>query len=221
MKYYYKCFYINFNWFISFINQIENSNKTNNYITNLYNNSKLFSYYSKEKNIKNALINDKNYLSIHFNELKEAIKKMNNTESKELKKFYLRDILNTINKINKEKEKIEKNKFLKNFILILFLKIKNILGIIHKKFYYRLLLVYKTSKESDKKKIYKINYLKKIIQKHQKEILRKSFNRFIINILLYNSKTNNNKNNSDDIKNELKQKAIKDDTNKENVIIQN
>ena len=86
---------------------------TNNYITNLYNNSKLFSYYSKEKNIKNALINDKNYLSIHFNELKESIKKMNNTESKELKKFYLRDILNTINKINKEKEKFEKNKFFK------------------------------------------------------------------------------------------------------------
>ena len=221
LKYYYKCFYINFNWFISFINQIENSNKTNNYITNLYNNSKLFSYYSKEKNIKNALINDKNYLSIHSNELKEAIKKMNNTESKELKKFYLRDILSTINKINKEKEKIEKNKFLKNFILILFLKMKNILGNIHKKFYYKLLFVYKSSIENAKKKIDKINYLRKIIQKHQKELLRKYFNRFIINILLYNPKTNKSKNNSENIKKELNLNAIKDDTNKENIINQN
>ena len=222
LKYYYKCFYINFNWFIYSINQIANTQKTNIYNSNLYNNSKLNSYYSKEKNSKNTRNNNENLIIIYFNDLKEAIKKLNDTNSKELKKFYLRDVLNTINKINKEKEKIEKNKFSKHFILILFSKIKNIFINFQKKFYYKLLFGYKATNENDKKKIDKIKYLKKIITKKQKEILRNNFNRFIINILLHNSKINNdNKYSIDNKKKELNHKIMKDKINKENKNIQN
>ena len=125
LQYYYNSFYINFNWFVYLINQISNYQKTDKYNTSNFTKNKIFfSNYSNKNNIKHDSIAGPNYLSMHFNDLKETMKKMSNTNSEELKKFYLRDIMRTINKIREEKEKIEIKKNLKQFALVIFSKLK-------------------------------------------------------------------------------------------------
>ena len=116
---------------------------------------------------------------------------MNNTSSKELKKFYLRDIKRTINKIREEQKNIEKEKNLKNFIFILFSKIENISLKAKIEFYYK--FIFKTEMKLAKEKN-KINYIKIIFQKGQKEILQKNFYKFLRNIIISDYKKNYNKN---------------------------
>ena len=191
LKYYYNSFYINFNFFLNFINQLTNDKAIDSSNINFIKNKKLFSNDSKELNLKKETNKKKDYLVIHFNDLKETIGKMNNTSSKELKKFYLRDIKRTINKIREEKENIEKEKNLKNFIFILFSKIENISLKAKIEFYYK--FIFKTEMKLAKEKN-KINYIKIIFQKGQKEILQKNFYKFIRNIIISDYKKNYNKN---------------------------
>jgi len=145
---------------------------------------------------------------------------MNNTRSKELKKFYFRDIIRTINKISEEKAKLEKIKNFTTFVFIFFSQIKNIFLKIKIEFYYKLILKGDIQVEKEKNKI---NYLKIMIQKGEKEILRKNFNKFIRNLIIYNyKKYNNNRYIQDYFMKELNKKQINDDNkNDENRNIQN
>ena len=153
LKYYYNSLYINFNWFIYLLNQVINYPKSDIYNTsNFMNNKKLFSYFSSDKNSQIESIKEQNYLPIHFINLKETMKKMNNTNSEELKQFYLRDIIRTMNKINEEKEKIEKYKNWKKLAFILSSKIKSILIKVNMGFYYKLLFKLKIENENQRSK---------------------------------------------------------------------
>ena len=220
LKYYYNSFSINLNFFLNFINQVINEKKADLYNTNFNKNKQLFPQNSKEINIKNEKNKEKNYLSLYFNDLKQSFEKMNNTRSKELKKFYLRDIIRTINKITEEKAKLEKIKNFTTFVFILFSQIKNIFLKIKIEFYYKLILKGDIQVEKEKNKI---NYLKIMIQKGEKEILRKNFNKFIRNLIIYNyKKYNNNRYIQDYFMKELNKKQINDDNkNDENRNIQN
>ena len=71
------------------------------------------------------------------------MKKLNETNSKELKKFYLRDIIKSINNIDNEQEIMENSKKLKAFTIILFSKIKNFLNDNYLFFYYKFLFILK------------------------------------------------------------------------------
>ena len=219
LKYYYNSFSINLNFFLNFINQVINEKKADLYNTNFNKNKQLFPQNSKEINIKNEKNKEKNYLSLYFNDLKQSFEKMNNTRSKELKKFYLRDIIRTINKISEEKAKLEKIKNFSTFVFILFSQIKNIFLKIKIEFYYKLILKGDIQVEKEKNKI---NYLKIIIQKGQKEILQKNFYKFIRNLIIYNYKKYNNRYIHDYFMKELNKKQINDDNkNDENRNIQN
>ena len=78
-----------------------------------------------------------------INNAKKLMKKLNETNSKELKKFYLRDIIKSINNIDNEQEIMENSKKLKAFTIILFSKIKNFLNDNYSFFYYKFLFILK------------------------------------------------------------------------------
>ena len=199
LQYYYNTFYIKMNWCIYYINLLISAQKSDLYKTSIIANDNGNYYHnSSDKNIliPSLILNEnKNYLFKSFIDLKILMNKICETKSEELKKFYLNDITRNMNKLNIMQEKIEKEKNLKNFALILFSKIKNYLDLNYNKFFYKSLYIEKINNDMERNDINKINYFNKIITKLQKKVLQKNFNKFILRVALseFNKSTNNDK----------------------------
>lgn len=208
LHYYYNTFYININFVIGMINQLIYQQKYDLFNNNIFILKNDYSRYSYKKISSNKSITLKNNISKLYTELKEVIKKMQNTVSEEIRKFYLNDIIRIVNKINNEKEINEKNNNLKNFLIILFSKIKNALFYNYTQFFLILHHMKKEEIDKEKYKIDKINYIKMIMQKLHKHFLQKYFYNFILNIILRNIKKDNIENANTQPKNNNIEKDI-------------
>ena len=199
LQYYYNTFYIKMNWYIYYINLLISSQKSDLSKTSINTNDNDNYYHNSSDrniNIPSLILNEnKNHLFKSFIDLKILMNKICETKSEELKKFYLNDIIRSMNKIYIMQEKIEKEKNLKNFALILFSKIKNYLDLNYNKFFYKSLYIEKINNDMERNDINKINYFNKIITKLQKKVLQKNFNKFILRVALseFNKSTNNDK----------------------------
>ena len=87
------------------------------------------------------------------------MKKVSETNSEDLKKFYLGDIIKIINKFDNEQKIIENTKKLKAFTIILISKINNSLIRNYNIFYYKLLFL-KNAKKIIKENKENINHSK-------------------------------------------------------------
>jgi hypothetical protein len=208
LHYYYNTFYININFVIDIINQLIYQQKYDLFNNNIFILKNDYSKYSYKKISSNKSITLKNNISKLYTELKEVIKKMHNTVSEEIRKFYLNDIIRIANKINNEKEINEKNNNLKNFLIILFSKLKNALFYNYTQFLLNLHHMKKEEINKEKYKIDKINYIKMIMQKLHKHFLQKYFYNFILNIILRNIKKDNIENENNQPKNNNIEKDI-------------
>ena len=208
LHYYYNTFYININFVIDLINQLIYQQKYDLFNNNIFIPKNDYSRYSYKKISSNKSITLKNNISKLYTELKEVIKKMQNTVSEEIRKFYLNDIIRIVNKINNEKEINEKNNNLKNFLIILFSKLKNALFYNYTQFFLILHHMKKEEIGKAKYKIDKINYIKMIMQKLHKHFLQKYFYNFILNIILRNIKKDNIENANTQPKNNNIEKDI-------------
>ena len=177
LQYYYNSFYINLNLFINICNQIILEQKADSFRnTLLLPKKQYYSYNDIEKSIKSSSIISKNKQdnsSQLINDLRKDIFKMEETTSEELKKFYLRDVIRTINKFGNEQYKCEKEKNMKNFVLILFSKIKHILNNNYINFYYKLVFMNEIKIDIEKKMINKIKDSIKYIKGQQNNALNK------------------------------------------------
>ena len=208
LHYYYNTFYININFVIDMINQLIYQQKYDLFNNNIFILKNDYSRYSYKKISSNKSITLKNNISKLYTELKEVIKKMHNTVSEEIRKFYLNEIIRIVNKINNEKEINEKNNNLKNFLIILFSKLKNALFYNYTQFFLILHHMKKEEIDKEKYKIDKINYIKMIMQKLHKHFLQKYFYNFILNIILRNIKKDNIENANTQPKNNNIEKDI-------------
>ena len=152
LNFYYKNYFIDFNLCINIINKLVFIQKFDSYNNSLIfnkNNKIKYSKYIYLENLQKipAISNiNKQYspsLLSFINNAKKLMKKLNETNSKELKKFYLRDIIKSINNIDNEQEIMENSKKLKAFTIILFSKIKNFLNDNYSFFYYKFLFILK------------------------------------------------------------------------------
>ena len=152
LNFYYKNYFIDFNLCINIINKLVFIQKFDSYNNSLIFNKNKKREYSKYIHLENLLIIpaisniNKQYspsLLSFINNAKKLMKKLNETNSKELKKFYLRDIIKSINNIDNEQEIMENSKKLKAFTIILFSKIKNFLNDNYSFFYYKFLFILK------------------------------------------------------------------------------
>ena len=187
LHYYYNTFYININWYIYYMNLLTYAQKIDIYNISNNTNKGYLSLNSTEKHMKSSsiiLYKDQNYLSESLNDLKKIMNKICETISEELKIFYLNEIIRKMNKINIKQEKLEKEKYLKNFIFVLFSIIKKVFNNNYNRFFYKILLIKSICNNEENRNIRKNKYLKRIIQKNHKEILQKNFNKFIIRTFL-------------------------------------
>ena len=177
LQYYYNSFYINLNLFINICDQLMFEQKIDSFRNSSFLPKKqYYSYNNLEKNIKSSSIISKNKQvnsSLLINDLRKEIFKMAETTSEELKKFYLSDVIRTINKYGNELYKCEKEKNMKNFALILFSKIKHILNNNYNNFYYKLVIMNEIKIDIEKKMINKIKDSIKYIKGHQNNDLKK------------------------------------------------
>ena len=141
-NYYYKNFFIDFNLCINIINKLIYINKIDSY-NNIFFNSKR--EYLPQSHIEKHLSNinkENNSISLSsINDIKRLIKKVSETNSEELKKFYFRDIIKIIQKIDNEQKIIENTKNIKAFAIALISKINNNLIRNYNFFYYKLLFL--------------------------------------------------------------------------------
>ena len=141
-NYYYKNFFIDFNLCINIINKLIYINKIDSY-NNIFFNSKR--EYLPQSHIEKHLSNinkENNSISLSsINDIKRLIKKVNEANSEELKKFYFRDIIKIIQKIDNEQKIIENTKNIKAFAIALISKINNSLIRNYNFFYYKLLFL--------------------------------------------------------------------------------
>ena len=110
-NYYYKNFFIDFNLFINIINKLEYIHKLDSY-NNIFFNTKRdhLSYNKIENNLNNINKGTNTFLLSSLNDIKRLMKKVSETNSEDLKKFYLGDIIKIINKFdNEQKKKILRN----------------------------------------------------------------------------------------------------------------
>ena len=146
-NYYYKNFFIDFNLFINIINKLEYIHKIDSY-NNIFFNTKRdhLSYNKIENNLNNINKGNNTFLLSSLNDIKRLMKKVSETNSEDLKKFYLGDIIKIINKFDNEQKIIENTKKLKAFTIILISKINNSLIRNYNIFYYKLLFLKNTKK---------------------------------------------------------------------------
>ena len=159
-NYYYKNFFIDFNLFINIINKLEYIHKTDSY-NNIFFNTKRdhLSYNKIENNLNNINKGNNTFLLSSLNDIKRLMKKVSETNSEDLKKFYLGDIIKIINKFDNEQKIIENTKKLKAFTIILISKINNSLIRNYNIFYYKLLFL-KNAKKIIKENKENINHSK-------------------------------------------------------------
>ena len=146
-NYYYKNFFIDFNLFINIINKLEYIHKIDSY-NNIFFNTKRdhLSYNKIENNLNNINKGNNTFLLSSLNDIKRLMKKVSETNSEDLKKFYLGDIIKIINKFDNEQKKIENTQKIKAFTIILISKINNSLIRNYNIFYYKLLFLKNTKK---------------------------------------------------------------------------
>ena len=141
-NYYYKNFFIDFNLCINIINKLIYINKIDSY-NNIFFNAKR--EYLPQSHIEKHLSNinkENNSISLSsINDIKRLMKKSSETNSEELKKFYFRDIIKIIQKIDNEQKIIENTKNIKAFAIALISKINNNLIRNYNFFYYKLLFL--------------------------------------------------------------------------------
>ena len=159
-NYYYKNFFIDFNLFINIINKLEYIHKIDSY-NNIFFNTKRdhLSYNKIENNLNNINKGNNTFLLSSLNDIKRLMKKVSETNSEDLKKFYLGDIIKIINKFDNEQKIIENTKKLKAFTIILISKINNSLIRNYNIFYYKLLFL-KNAKKIIKENKENINHSK-------------------------------------------------------------
>ncbi len=159
-NYYYKNFFIDFNLFINIINKLEYIHKLDSY-NNIFFNTKRdhLSYNKIENNLNNINKGNNTFLLSSLNDIKRLMKKASETNSEDLKKFYLGDIIKIINKFDNEEKIIENTKKLKAFTIILISKINNSLIRNYNIFYYKLLFL-KNAKKIIKENKENINHSK-------------------------------------------------------------
>ena len=159
-NYYYKNFFIDFNLFINIINKLEYIHKLDSY-NNIFFNTKRdhLSYNKIENNLNNINKGNNTFLLSSLNDIKRLMKKVSETNSEDLKKFYLGDIIKIINKFDNEQKIIENTKKLKAFTIILISKINNSLIRNYNIFYYKLLFL-KNAKKIIKENKENINHSK-------------------------------------------------------------
>ena len=159
-NYYYKNFFIDFNLFINIINKLEYIHKLDSY-NNIFFNTKRdhLSYNKIENNLNNINKGNNTFLFSSLNDIKRLVKKVSETNSEDLKKFYLGDIIKIINKFDNEQKIIENTKKLKAFTIILISKINNSLIRNYNIFYYKLLFL-KNEKKIIKENKENINHSK-------------------------------------------------------------
>ena len=158
--YYYKNFFIDFNLFINIINKLEYIHKLDSY-NNIFFNTKRdhLSYNKIENNLNNINKGNNTFLLSSLNDIKRLMKKVSETNSEDLKKFYLGDIIKIINKFDNEQKKIENTQKIKAFTIILISKINNSLIRNYNIFYYKLLFL-KNAKKIIKENKENINHSK-------------------------------------------------------------
>ena len=158
--YYYKNFFIDFNLFINIINKLEYIHKIDSY-NNIFFNTKRdhLSYNKIENNLNNINKGNNTFLLSSLNDIKRLMKKVSETNSEDLKKFYLGDIIKIINKFDNEQKIIENTQKIKAFTIILISKINNSLIRNYNIFYYKLLFL-KNAKKIIKENKENINHSK-------------------------------------------------------------